>query len=163
MILFPSELILGTIPSKSTIKNWNFETIFGKSSKKEWLPSQRLKNGPNLKWNSLDLNTTIKITISSYIHDNFLGQFRLQPKVNFNQPPYTYNAQTITDLIKIFFSQHNLFTNLSLKNRSSDIGCPSRENQTYLIQRRKWLSKHRTNNTLQNAESLTTLLDNCNS
>ena len=44
-----------------------------------------------------------------------------------------------------------------------DTGYSSMKDQTYLTQRRKWLNKHLENDTLQNAESLTTLLENCNS
>jgi len=116
MFISPSKLILKTIPSISTTKNWAFESKFDRSTNQEWLSSHRLTHEPNLKWNLLDHNTTFMTNLVSHNQDNILNRYQLQPEVNLNQPPHIHNAQTITNLIKIFFLQHNLFTNLSYRN-----------------------------------------------
>ena len=92
-----------------------------------------------------------------YNHDKILNHYWMQPKVKLNQPPHTYNEQTITTLVKIFLSQHNLFMSLSYKNLIFRHQYKSRENQAYLTQRIIRSSNHLTSDSLKLIDTRTTL------
>ena len=82
--------------------------------------NKTISNNGLFNWSilQLDLDTTIWTNLILHNHDKILKQKWLQPEVYFNKLPHTHNAQTITDLVRIIFSQHNLITSLSDENIS---------------------------------------------
>ena len=106
--------------------------------------NKTISNNGLFNWSiiQLDLDTTIWTNIILHNHDKILKQKWLQPEVDFNQLPHTHNAQTITDLIRIFFSQHNLITSLSDENISFRHRLLIKGESTYLTQGRIISSKH---------------------
>ena len=73
-------------------------------------------NEPNKNWNSSKHNTIIITYRFSDNKDNVLNPYPLQSEVNIDQPSHTPITQTIIDLIKISFSQPNLFVSLNYEN-----------------------------------------------
>ena len=114
IFISPSKILLKIILLGSTTTNWTFKTNFGGFLNQEWLSSHKLTDELNLNSNPLDLNTIIMKNCFSHNHDRLPNQYMLWEILNLTQPPYPRTAQTITNIFKISFSQHNFFHELKL-------------------------------------------------